>query len=143
MLNMFYYAHSGLRWLVVLAIVVAFGFMLFSLFTNREQDRLTRLVMLVFSSLVGVQFLVGLIYYLIYGANRTYDYQVEHVGVMTLAVVVAHLYIPFRKRAGTRNYYIASTIVILLTTAMIVYGISSLDPSAGRWSMAPMYPPGA
>lgn len=146
MVNGLYYAHTGTRWLVVLAIAVALGFMIYSLVSNREQDRFTRMIMLAFSSLVGLQWVIGIVYYLIYGNaidNYTRPGWVEHLTTMTLALVVAHLYIPFRKRADTRTYYIASTAVILVTTALIVYGVSVLmGTTASRWSFAPVYVPG-
>ncbi len=146
MINGLYYAHSGTRWLVVLAIVIAFGFMLYSLVTNREQDRITRFVMLSFSSLVGLQWVIGILYYLLYGNainNYTRVGWTVHVTTMTIALLAAHLYLPFRKRAGTRTYYIASTVVILVTTALIVYGVSVLTGTmASRWSFEPQYAPG-
>ncbi len=145
MLNGLYYTHSGTRWLLVLAIIVALGFMAYSLFTRREQDRITRIVMLSFSSLVGLQWVVGLLYYLSYGGALG-DYSRQgwtlHLTTMTVALVSAHLYLPFRRRAGTRTYYIASLVVLLVTTGLIVYGVSALlGTTASRWSFAPLYPP--
>ena len=140
MINGLYYAHSGTRWLVVLALVVALGFMIYSLVTNREQDRITRIVMLAFSSLVGLQWVIGILYYLLYGNainNYTRAGWTLHVSTMTIALVAAHLYIPFRKRASTRTYYIASTVVIAGNAALIYYGVSVLlGPVASRWSFA-------
>jgi len=143
MATMLYYTHSGTRWLVVLALIVALGFMLFSLITNREQDRITRLVMLVFSSLVGVQWVVGLFYYLVYGSlvqNYSQRTWVEHLTTMTVALIVAHLYLPFRRRAATRTYYIASTVILVVVAVLIVLGVSVLIGD-GRWSFQPLYPP--
>lgn len=144
MLPMLYYTHSGTRWLVVLATLVALGFMLYSLITNREQDRVTRVIMLTFSSLVGLQWVIGLFFYLVYGNARN-DYTltswVEHATYMTIVVIVAHLYIPFRKRASTRNYYIASLIVILAVVGLIYFGVGVLGGGMARWSFQPLFAP--
>ncbi len=150
MLNGLYYAHSGLRWLVVLAVLVALGFMIFSLMTRREQDRVTRLVMLVFSSLVGLQWVLGMLYYVVVGSslnNWNLRNQATHAAIMTGAVIVAHLYLPFRRRASNPVYYAASIGVVLLTTIFIVWGVAALLPGGGvfpadRWGFASMYPLG-
>ncbi|MEL6149011.1 MAG: hypothetical protein AAFV33_14965 [Chloroflexota bacterium] len=138
-----YYAHSGTRWLVVLSIIVALGFMIYSLATKREQDRVTRIVMGVFSALIGIQWVLGLLYYLLYG-NLINNYSradwVAHLTTMTVAMIVAPLYVSFRKRASTRVFYIASIVILLVVSGLIVYGVSFLGGGA-RWSFAPQNPP--
>lgn len=149
MLNGLYYAHSGLRWLVVLAILVALGFMVYSLAVRRERDRLTRLVMTTFSSLVGLQWVLGMLYYVVYGNyinNFSLPYQVNHAAIMTGTVLVAHLYMPFRRRDNNTLYYGVSIGVVVLTTVFIVWGVAALAPGGGlfpvaRWSFAPDAPP--
>jgi hypothetical protein len=143
MTNMLYYTHTGTRWLVVLALIVALGFMIYSLVSNREQDRITRIVMLTFSSLVGVQWVIGLFYYLVYGSivqNYSQRPWVEHLSTMTVALIVAHLYLPFRRRASTRTYYIASTVILLVVAVLIYLGVSVLAGD-GRWRFQPLYAP--
>jgi hypothetical protein len=151
MLNGLYYAHTGLRWLVVLSAVIALGFMLFSLFTNREQDRATRMVMVTFSSLIGLQWVIGMIYYIVLGGalseagfEDAYNLRnsAVHAAVMTIVLLVAHLYLPFRRRAGTRNYYIVSTVVVASTLVLIFVGVSMLlGDFAARWSFSGNFPP--
>ncbi len=149
MTNGLYYAHTGLRWLVVLAAAVAFVFMAYSLFTKREQDRATRLIMVTFSSLIGLQWVIGMVYYVVLGgalsnAGIANAYNLRnsatHAAVMTVVLIAAHLYLPFRKRASNRNYYIASTVVIVVTVVLIVVGVGVLAGGA-RWSFAGNYPP--
>jgi hypothetical protein len=138
-----YYTHSGTRWLVVLSIIVALGFMLYSLVTNREQDRITRIVMGTFTALIGIQWVVGLLYFLTYG-NLINNYSrpdwVGHLTTMTVAMIVSPFYVSFRKRASTRTFYIASIVILLVVSGLIVYGVSFLVGEA-RWSFAPMNPP--
>ena len=145
MANILYYTHTGTRWLVVLAIVFALGFMIYSLVTKREQDRVTRIAMLAFSSLIGIQWIVGILYYLTYGNlinNYTRTGWTLHLTVMTIALVTAHLYLPFRRTMGNRGYYIASLVVVVLTSGLIIYGTSALlGTLASRWSLMPLYPP--
>ncbi|MFZ4814647.1 MAG: hypothetical protein ACOYL5_08935 [Phototrophicaceae bacterium] len=148
MTRMLFYTHSGTRWLVLLAAAVALGFMLFSLIRNREQDRFTRLVMVIFSSLVGIQWLVGVILVIVYNnLNRTWQgYWTWHLGIMTAALIVAHLYLPARRRASTRTYYLVSLAVIVGFAVLVVWGVSVLPPNelfaAARWSMRPIMAPG-
>lgn len=142
MANGLYYTHSGTRWLVVLAMLVAFVFMVYSLITNREQDRVTRIIMLTFSSLVGLQWIVGIAYYLVYGGiieNYSRPDWIGHLTAMTIALVAAHLYLPVRRRASTRNYYIVSVVILVVVALLIVWGINFLEGQ--RWSFAPLYPP--
>ena len=147
MLNFLYYAHSGLRWILVLAVLAALGFMIFSLVTKREQDRATRIIMVTFSSLVGVQWVLGMLYYVVIGSNFgewNLRNQATHAAVMTGALVVAHLYLPFRKRASNQIYYAASVGVVIVTTVFLVWGVATLLPGGGlfpadRWSFAPNY----
>lgn len=145
MVNFWYYAHSGLRWLVVLSTLIALGFMLYSLITNRHQDGATRGIMVTFSSLIGVQWILGLVLYLIYG-NMTNNFSqrpwVEHLTTMTIVLIVAHLYLPFRRRLSDRGYYIASTVVILVVIALVWVGVAQLSGGTmTRWQFAPMYAP--
>lgn len=141
MLEFLYYAHSGTRWLVVLATVVALGFMLTSLITNRPQDKISRIVMSAFSSLVGLQWILGLFYYLVFGtavSSYTIPHQIEHATTMTLVVIAAHMYLPFRKRAKSdRNYYIVSLVVIAVVLLLVYAGVARLPQG---WSMAPVPP---
>jgi FtsH-binding integral membrane protein len=147
MLNFLYYAHSGLRWILVLAVLAALGFMIFSLVTKREQDRATRIIMVTFSSLVGVQWVLGMLYYVVIGSNFgewNLRNQATHAAVMTGALVVAHLYLPFRKRASNQIYYAASVGIVIVTTVFLVWGVATLLPGGGlfpadRWSFAPNY----
>jgi len=138
-----YYAHTGMRWLVILAIIVALGFMIYSLVTNREQDRFTRIVMVFFSASIGIQWVLGLLYYLIY-AGAANDFGrgtwVAHLSTMTLAMLVSGLYAPARRRASTRTFYIACIGVLVVVTILIVLGVSFLG-GVGRWSFSPQNPP--
>jgi FtsH-binding integral membrane protein len=148
MLNGLYYAHSGLRWLVVLAILVALVFIIYSLAVRRERDRITRIIMTTFSSLVGLQWVFGLLYYVTVGTSFNewnLRNQATHAAIMTGAVVVAHLYMPFRRRDDNQVYYLASIGAIVLATVFIVWGVAALLPGGGlfpadRWSFSPMYP---
>lgn len=143
MANVLYYLHSGTRWLVVAAIIAALGFMIYSLVTNRQQDRATRIIMIVFSGFMGLQWIIGLLLFLVYGSsidNYNRPGWANHLTTMTVALIAAHMYIPFRRRAGARTYYIASIVVLLVTTILIIYGVSFLI-GQGRWSFAPLYPP--
>jgi hypothetical protein len=102
--NMLYYAHSGLRWLVVLVTIAAFLYILFRAFQNKPFDKRTHTVVVVWASLFGVQWLLGIILFLVQGAWDV-GYQWEHAITMTLGLAVAHAYIPLKRRADNIRYY--------------------------------------
>lgn len=116
-------AHSGLRWLVVLATVVAIIAILIGLLQNRPYETFARRPMLIFSSLVGLQWLLGVILLLVYGTYT--QYQLEHAATLTIALIVAHLYLPFRRQADQRRY-VASLVVILVTLLLVYVGVARL-----------------
>lgn len=121
--------HSGLRWLIVLMTVVAFGWLLLSLLRTGNYTVRTHQVMVTWSSLIGVQWLTGLILFVVLGDfNVTHRW--EHLVTTTLALFVAHLYIPFKQRSS-RIRYQAGLVFILLTLALIYVGVARLPQGWG------------
>lgn len=116
-------AHSGVRWLVVAAAIAAFVWLLLGLFRARPYDKLTYRVMLTFSSLVGAQWMLGMILLLIKGDFARYQW--EHAATMTGALIVAHLYMPFRRRADMTRY--RAGLAVIVGVAVLVYiGVAQL-----------------
>lgn len=116
-------AHSGVRWLVVLATLVALVVVLIGWLQSRDYEAFARRFMTVFSSLVGLQWALGLILIIVLGQFTSY--QIEHAVTMTLAVVAAHLYLPFKRRPDSTRY-VASLAVILVTLAIVYVGVARL-----------------
>lgn len=98
-----FYAHSGLRWLAVLMTFVAFIWLTVGLSQNRPFDKRTHLVVVIWSSLVGLQWLLGLLLWLLLGGFDI-AHRWEHLVTMTLALAVAHAYVPLKKRPDRVRY---------------------------------------
>lgn len=128
MYNILLHIHSGLRWLVLIALVIA----LFQTFSRRGTSGSimeTKSVLVTFI-LTHLQLLVGVILYFIspkvvFGANTMSDsilrfFTVEHVAGMLIAIVLITMgysrakkaELPFNKAF---NYYIAAFILILIS----------------------------
>jgi cytochrome c-type biogenesis protein CcmH/NrfG len=123
MTEFLFQAHSGLRWLVVLITVVALAWLIIGLVSKRPYDKNTHRVMVTFSSLIGVQWLLGIILFLVLGLDVGFRW--EHAVTMTLALIAAHLYMPFKRREDQRRY-IAGIVVILVTLALVYVGVARL-----------------
>lgn len=96
MTNFLYQAHSGVRWLVVLMTVVAFGWLLFRYLQNQSYDKRTHIIMASWAGLVGLQWILGIVLMLVLGTFT--GAQWSHAGVLTIALAVAHAYVPLKKR---------------------------------------------
>lgn len=128
MYNILLHAHSGLRWLVLIALIIA----LFQTYTRRGTTgniMETKSVLITFI-LTHVQLLVGLILYfispkVIFGASTMSNsmlrfFTVEHFVGMIIAIVLITMgytkakkaELPFNKAF---NYYIAAFILILIS----------------------------
>ncbi|MEQ8673123.1 MAG: hypothetical protein RLP44_07035 [Aggregatilineales bacterium] len=117
-------AHSGIRWLVVLMTIVAFIYLLWGMLQSRPYDKRTHQVMVVWSSLVGVQWLIGIILFLVLGAFDV-GYRWEHFVTMTIALTVAHLYMPFKSRPDALRYR-AGLAVIIGVMILVFVGVARL-----------------
>jgi len=119
-----YEAHSGTRWLVVLMTFIAFGWLLFRLIQNKMYDKRTYQVMLAWSSLIGLQWILGAIVFLILGGFDEV-YRWEHTVTMTLALAAAHLHIPLKKRPD-RLRYLGGLGAIVLAAVLVFVGVARL-----------------
>ena len=123
--NILFYAHSGVRWLVVLATVVALVAVIIGLAQKRPYEAFARRFMLIFSSLVGVQWALGILVMLVLGVPEGTTYRWEHAVIMTLALVAAHMYLPAKRQPDSRRYVI-SIVVILVTLVLVFVGVARL-----------------
>lgn len=130
----FFYLHSGLRWIAMLALAVAFIWLLVGMLRGREYDRLTHRIMVIFSSLVGLQWVVGILTFLFWALPNPQGPQWVHLIIMTLTVAAAHMYIPLKSRADSIRYR-GGLAVIIATLALIIIGVAVLG--GNRWGFAP------
>jgi hypothetical protein len=124
--------HSILRWLIVLVAFVAiikFGIGAFAVGTFKSMDRGLSSG---FSGLMDLQVLLGFIYFIWSGivTSAWPSYRFEHMAVMLVAAVVAHL--PARMKSSTDKLRFRNALFAVLFALFFVYvGVSRLP---GGWA---------
>lgn len=120
------HTHSGFRWLVVVAAVAAVVFFGYGWLAKKYSAKPARILTAAYSGLLDLQVLVGLIYFFVVGFNR---YRIEHLTIMLIVAVLAHL--PRKWRDGAAEVYYRNTFLIVLATIILIYvGVARV----GGWS---------
>ncbi len=122
--NFIFQAHSGFRWLVTLATVLVFIYLLVQALRNRPYTQQTHQMVTVWSSLFGIQWLLGIILFVV-KSNFENRYQWEHATIMTVGLFVAHIHMMLKKKDTQTRYYgtIASIVVALV---LVIVGVNVL-----------------
>ena len=116
--NFVYEAHSGLRWLVILLTFIAAGWLIYRLAQKPTYDKTTHRIVAAWSGLIGLQCVIGLGLFLIL-ADWDLRHRWEHLVVMTIAVVVAHVYVRLKQRPD--RVRIQGALASILATLVLVY----------------------
>lgn len=128
--------HGHTRWLVVLAVVVAALYMLYGGATRRSYDMLAYRIMLGFSTIIGIQWILGLLTFLLYTGLEG-GYRWEHAITNTIALAVAHAHFSMKRKIGTEaadsKLYWRALLIIGLTMGIIFLGVGRLPYNA--WAM--------
>ena len=126
------YAHSGIRWLIVVAALVALVIFGYGWLAKKTFPKLGRILPAAYSGLLDTQVLLGLIYMVwtgVQGAGFP-RFRLEHMTMMILAAVVAHL--PSRwAKAKKTNLYRNIFLAILGSLVLIYLGVLVLP---GGWA---------
>ena len=93
------HAHSGLRWLTLVAVVIAVLKSMIGLFAGTNYTRFDKILAVSFVGMMHLQLLIGLVLYFIYSPFITYNmsdqvsrfWSVEHLALMLFAVVAAQV----------------------------------------------------
>lgn len=93
------HAHSGLRWLILVAVIIAVLKSLIGLFAGTEYSKFDKIVAVAFVGMMHLQLLIGLVLYFIYSPFITYNmsdqvsrfWSVEHLALMLFAVAAAQV----------------------------------------------------
>ena len=127
------FLHSWARWIVVVAAAAALVVMALGLIQRRSYALRDRRIMTVFSSLFGVQWLLGLVMLVVLGAQTGFGvrHYWEHLVVQTVALVAAHLHLRWKGGAGSAPFR-SNLILLLVVAALIVVGILTL-PQGIQW----------
>jgi heme A synthase len=135
-MNALFHAHSGLRYLVLLAALGALIVLGYSLATGRA-SRAARVVPMLFTGLLDLQITLGIV--LVMGGLMP-DAVVGHLALMLLAATVVHGSAIMAKRAADdRRELVIRLAGVALTVVLIVGGIlaigrgvfGSAPPTAG------------
>lgn len=127
-----FYAHSGVRWLVIVATLVALVALIVGMAQKRPYAGFAKRFMTIFTRSVEVQWLLGLIVLIAMGVPEGAGFRWGHTIIMTLAVVAAHLDMPFRRQPDQRRY-LAGIGVIIVTLVLVIIGVAALP--GNRWMM--------
>lgn len=125
--NILFHAHSGLRYLVLLAGVLALVYSLVAMLRDRPWDRPGRILLTSFVGLLDLQVLLGLILVFVLAF---YPALWGHLVMMILAAVVAHVASAINKRRPAEG---RSHLVAVLGSAgaliLVVGGITAIGRS--------------
>lgn len=126
--------HSVVRWVVIVAAVVAAVACLRTWLRNVQSGQTDRKAMAAFTGVLDLQLLLGLILIFwmgFYVGGKFAVYRVEHATTMVVAVVLAHLAAMWKKKAPAvraRN----SFFIIIAVLLLIIAGVSRLP---GGWRL--------
>lgn len=131
------FLHSWTRWIVLALAVITLVYFAVRLLGRGDWDPLSARLIAGFSSLVGLQWLIGLILLVVRGAQTGFGlrHYWEHLVVMTLAMVLAHGHFMWQRRPlSTQARYTRNLLSIIGVLVLIVVGITVL-PEGIRWRL--------
>lgn len=93
------HAHSGLRWLILVAVIIAVLKSMVGLFAGSNYTKFDKIVAVAFVGMMHLQLLIGLVLYFFYSPHITYNmsdqvsrfWSVEHLALMLFAVAAAQV----------------------------------------------------
>jgi hypothetical protein len=132
MANMLFYAHSGLRFLVLLAALIAIAVLLWGWSARRPFAGQSRAVTAVFTGVLDLQVTLGILLVLF---RPWYGALIGHLVMMVAAAFAAHgITVYGRKQADPRRAHMISLIGVVLALALILGGIMSIRSSPFQMS---------
>ena len=122
-----FHAHSGLRYLVLLAGAVAFLYTLIAALRSRPWDRTGRVLMSIFVGTLDLQILLGVILILV---RPFYPALWGHLLMMVLAGAVAHVSsVVNRRRPEERRSQMTAALGAAGAMILIIGGIAAIQRS--------------
>ena len=124
--------HSILRWATIIVAVVALIKFGIGWFGKKPYDATANRLRVAYTSLMDVQLLLGGLY-LLAGGLMGFGwpaYRLEHLGIMVIAVVLAHL-TNLGKDKGDLVRYRNGFLFLFASLLVIIVGVSLLP--GGRW----------
>lgn len=125
--SVLFHAHSGLRYLVLLAGLASFLYSIIAAVTSRPWDRGGTVLLKIFIGILDLQVLAGLILVFIW---PFYAALWGHILLMVLAAAAAHFTsIINRRRPAERRSHLTAALGVAGTLVLIVGGISAIGRS--------------
>ena len=132
-LSILLYAHSGIRWLIILVALLALVIFGYGWLGKKNFSKLERILPASYSFLLDAQVLLGAVFMVLEGIQGAGfpRYRLEHFGVMVLAALAAHL--PTKmKKAEKENYQRNVFLSVLFSLVLIYLGIAALPGGLNR-----------
>ena len=117
-----FYAHSGIRYLVLLVAVAALAYLLFGLATRRDFDKLAGALTGAYLGLLDLQVLIGVVLYLLFPSRPAL---IGHAIMMLAAVTVGHVANIMNKRREQKSYGVAFG-GVAVSLLLVVGGIMAI-----------------
>jgi hypothetical protein len=122
--------HSLLRWLILVVALAAIAKQVIGLVQNQPYDRFSQLLMSIFSGMMDLQALLGIIFIT---TGLSPAYRIEHAVTMILAVVVAHLPAAWKKKDDHVRY---RNNLLALISVIILIVVGTLVLPGNRWALS-------
>lgn len=117
-------AHSGFRYLVILAGLIVIGYAAFGMVTGRPYDKTMRITSAVFTGLVDVTVLLGVVTLL---SGTFYPALVGHITMMVLATIIAHVVsVVVKRRSEEERTYAPHLVGTLVVLGLLAAGIMAI-----------------
>jgi heme A synthase len=117
-------AHSGFRYLVLLAALLVIGYALFGLATKRPYDKTMRILAAAFTGVLDLQVLLGIATLL---SGVFYPQLGGHIVMMILAAAVAHVVSAvMKRRPPEERTWMPHVVGTLIVIGVIVGGIMAI-----------------
>lgn len=132
MYNFLLHAHSGLRWLVLLAVAISIVKSLIGWFGGGKYSKFDKIVAVSFVGMMHLQLLIGLVLYFVYSPFVTYNmsdptsrfWSVEHIALMLFAIAAAQVGRSISKKSKDATVkFRFQSIFFIISLALMLLGI--------------------
>lgn len=125
--SILFHAHSGLRYLVLLAGLASFLYSIIAAVTSRPWDRGGTTLLRIFIGILDLQVLLGLILVFVW---PFYAALWGHIVLMVVAAAAAHFTsIMNRRRPPERRSHLAAALGVAGTLVLLIGGITAIGRS--------------
>ena len=126
--NFFLNAHSGLRYLILLAGVLTVLYALYGVASGRAYDKVIRILATSFAGTIHLQILLGLA--MLLSGTGFQPVLIGHLSMMLFAAAAAQIPVSvMRRRPEETKSYLPHGVAALVALALIAGGILAIRPS--------------